>query len=201
MLVLPTVEVRWFFDSSPFSASEYFSEAHKAAVRTDWYALPSDLGCGIKIREGRLETKLRESYLGKHEFLTNMHGNLERWKKWSCEIIEGDVPTDEILTATNWFALDKERYVRRFEVSNSGVVETFDRPQNGCSFELTLLRASNRTWFTVGFEANGNAEQLHPNLLAVARYINEIRAFGDDFRIENSYGYPEWLNQHMGCTA
>ena len=197
MFVLPTVEVRWFFDSPPFSISDYFSSDHQAPIRTDWYALPSDIGCGIKIREGRLETKLREACLGEHEFLHNVCGKLEQWKKWSCEIIEGDVPTNEILTSTNWFALDKERFVRRFEVSDTGIEETFDRPQNGCSFEITKLSARGKTWYTVGFEANGNSDQLRPNLMAVANHLNEIKPFPDGHEINNSFGYPEWLNRHL----
>ena len=108
---LASVEMRWFFREPPFDVSDYFDPEHQATPRVDWYAMPSDHGCGIKIREGRLEAKLQVADLGERQF-ANVVGRLDAWKKWSSLLPSDDVPPNELLDETNWIAVSKVRSIR-----------------------------------------------------------------------------------------
>ncbi|MCA9216967.1 MAG: hypothetical protein KDB27_28055 [Planctomycetales bacterium] len=199
MAPLHTIEVRWFPSERPFEVSRYFSAEHEAPERTDWYAVPSHDGSGVKIREGRLETKLRSSVVGRHEFGDATTGLIETWSKWSVELAADDAPSELILESAGWLAVAKQRYVRRFEVRASEIWETLDRPLNGCSFELTKLTVYDRVYWTTGFEAvafpssDGSDDQLARNLHRIFERINSETTL-PRLTLGDSKGYPAWLN-------
>ena len=52
--MLRTFEIRWFFDAPPLDQETHFPAEHtELQERTDWYALPVNPCCGIKVREGK----------------------------------------------------------------------------------------------------------------------------------------------------
>jgi hypothetical protein len=192
--VLHTIEARWFFDDQPFSETDHFAAVHQAPARCDWYALPSDDGCGIKIREGRLETKLRSKTLGECKFDESTSGIVETWSKWSVLLDPNEAPSNQLLVSTNWGAVTKLRYVRRFEVIDQKAVETLDQPANGCSFEITKLTINDRTFWTTGFEAVGLDASVQQNLQCVFKLIQTEKPL-PMLTAKQSLGYPEWLNR------
>ena len=199
MSALHTIEVRWFPTTQPFPIADYFEDAHQAPERTDWYAVPCDDGSGVKLREGRLETKLRSASLGQFDFSDAITGNLETWSKWGVELDPTDAPTERILAAANWLSVTKLRYVRRFEISGNQISETLERPENGCSFELTKLTIDGHNYWTTGFEAVMQpAEQgqrsLQDNLCKIFDLIMAERPL-PAASVETSIGYPAWLSQ------
>lgn len=194
MSALHTIETRWFFDDQPFPESDYFGTIHRTVERVDWYALPCDSGCGIKIREGRLETKLRSQTLGKSEFDDDAVGIVETWSKWSVPLDPNDSPSQRLLLDTNWLPVAKLRYVRRFEVVENQAKETLDRPVSGCSFEITKITIHDQTFWTTGFEAVGSEDSMRENLNRVFECIHNEKRL-PQLPVEQSIGYPHWLNQ------
>lgn len=199
MSALHTIEVRWFPATQPFPIADYFADAHQAPERTDWYAVPCDDGSGVKLREGRLETKLRSASLGQFNFSDAITGNLETWSKWGVELDPTDSPTDSILAAANWLSVTKLRYVRRFAISNNQISETLERSASGCSFELTKLIINGQHYWTTGFEAvvqsrEQGQQSLQRNLCTVFELIMAERPL-PAASVETSVGYPAWLNQ------
>ena len=136
-----TFEMRWFFAEPPLDIAQHFDASAAAPHRTDWYAVPCDPRCGIKLREGRLETKLRVGMHGVRTF-REISGHLESWQKWALAFGPGDCPAEQTLAESGWLAVQKRRFLRHFEVTPDRVIETEQRPTNGCEFELTELTDS-----------------------------------------------------------
>lgn len=195
--MLHTVEMRWFFRDPPLDQAQLFADAALPQTRTDWYVLPCDAPCGIKLREGRLEAKLRVAVHGIRTF-EGFSGQLESWQKWGLEFAPGEGPADDLLVQSGWLAVNKQRYLRHFEVADDRVVEIDTRPHNGCEFEMTRLRVQQQTWWTSGFEAVGPPEQLEANLQRVAHYIQQQGRPLLPFVPDCSFGYAHWLAHVLG---
>ena len=65
--MLRTCEIRWFFDQPPVDLERIISPETEVQERTDWYLMPANPECGIKLREGNLEMKLRCASYGLRE--------------------------------------------------------------------------------------------------------------------------------------
>lgn len=193
--MLRTIEMRWFFTQQPLDLNTFCSPLTETQERTDWYIIPANPDCGIKVREGRLETKLRAATYGARE-IGKFAGLLESWKKWSLDFPSGEQPPSmEEMAGTGWLDVDKKRYLQRFEVRD-GIVEQVDtRPVNGCEFEITELCVQNQQHWTVGFEALGDVFALESNLQSVAETIAARGKSDLAFQLENSFGYAKWLGQ------
>jgi hypothetical protein len=194
MNALHTAEVRWFFSDLPLDSRDFFTAAHRADPRTDWYAFPSDTGCGIKIREGRLEAKLRSGQMGLIRFGDRITGHVEAWSKWSFEF-NGSHPPESILLRTHWIPVEKVRYVRRFEVRDGVVTEVPEPRENGCSFELTEISDRDQRWWTIGFESIAASGVIPDCLYQVIRHTMGAVPSTAVLNADNSYGYPEWLQR------
>ncbi len=189
-----TVEMRWFFDTPPLDDTCHFHQHTEIQERTDWYSMPCNPLCGIKLREERLETKLRTAAFGLRT-LRPLVGHLEAWRKWSLEFALGDHPCERELRDAGWSAVDKRRQLRRFEVRQTEVHPTTVRPTSGCEFEMTELIVRGRTYWTVGFEAVGAADVLESNLRRVVEHVVEQGGIQRAFDAVHSYGYAHWLSQ------
>jgi hypothetical protein len=188
--------MRWFFETCPLDMDKHFA-AHPPELqeRTDWYAMPVNPACGIKVREGRLETKLRCAQYGLRD-LGGIAGQLESWKKWSLDFSSAEEPPSvEELAGTGWLDVDKKRYLQRFDITAGQVVATSTRPVNGCEFELTELMVRNQRYFTVGFEAVGEFLELEQNLQLVAQHVGVRGGLLMAFTQETSCSYAEWLSR------
>jgi hypothetical protein len=191
-----TVEMRWFFDRVPLDVSTHFQDQLELQERIDWYSMPCNPRCGIKLREGKLEAKLQTMSLGRRD-LSPLSGNLESWRKWSLDFPATDAPTASELSAVNWLPVHKRRHLKRFEVHGprTGLVET--RPVSGCEFEMTELTVGARSYWTVGFEAVGPPELLEHNLRRAAEHVIRLGGLILPFTCSNSLGYAEWLAQGL----
>lgn len=189
-----TYEMRWFFTDVPLDVSKHFEQNTELQCRTDWYASPVSPRCGIKLREGKLETKFLESEHGIHR-LGEFCGRLESYKKWSLQFELDDHPGKEDLVGATWIAVEKRRRLQRFSVAPAGVHFVDERPENGCEFEMTELTVHQQTFWTVGFEAVGEVTSLRHNLRRVAELVGRRGELNQPFDEEHSCGYAEWLSQ------
>lgn len=194
--MLHTYELRWFFSECPLKLSNHLENESELQSRTDWYALPCSPNCGIKLREGKLETKIR-CHAGSVQQSGNLTGRLESYKKWSLQFPSEDRPTFEDLGLAGWVEVGKERNLLRFRVDDQqDIHHSPTRPENGCEFELTRLTVPRGIFWTVGLEAMGNVDQLESNLLTVMRFAEQAGGRQQPFNLQNSMGYAEWLSQH-----
>lgn len=202
--MLKTVEMRWFFKELPKEVARHWQEGAQGQERSDWYSMPCQPNCGIKIREGALETKLRYACFGERS-LGTITGRLEGWKKWSLAFPPGELPQGEELRAAGWLEVVKRRVLYLFEVRGGEVHATATRPANGCSFEVTRLRVAEREHWTVGLEAIGPTEAaLEDNLRLVAQACLPQDEAVRRFQAAASQGYAEWLSREaervsQGC--
>jgi hypothetical protein len=191
MFILPSVEVRWFVRGSVDPAVRAWFESgerppHSEPEREDRYLAHPDESLGIKLRQGKLEVKRRESIL-ESLILPGVAGSVERWRKWSFALSDDDLPHD------SWIAVHKRRRVRKYAIRNgrARAIAADDRPAQGCNVELTELTVNDDSWWTIGCEAFGDESSLGDHLLTVARVV-----FADEaprLELHDSYGYPAWL--------
>jgi len=201
--MLKTVEMRWFFDALPASVARFWERGANARERSDWYSMPCLPSCGIKIREGSLETKIRYASWGERSF-GSVAGQLEGWKKWSLAFPPDESPSIDDLRRAGWTEVAKRRVLHLFEVDDGRAHLTATRPRNGCGFEVTQLRVADREYWTVGLETLGASdEHLEENLRLVALACLPHDTPGSPFQRNASRGYAEWLSQlakvPMGC--
>jgi hypothetical protein len=195
-MMTESIEVRWFFETEPLVLKSLFQRSFEAPPRTDWYAFPCDNRSGIKIREGKLETKLRVEELGLRRF-GEAEGRIERWKKWSVVFPHEDIPPDHVLASAGWIAVHKVRSLKVFRVEESTVSEIKDFqsnwPENGALFEYTKIQSNGAQWATSGLEAFGASESLFGNLLSVAEAVFPQLPDCSALTGNNSSAYPAWL--------
>lgn len=193
--MLATVEMRWFFPECPLDPADFQGTNSERQERTDWYAMPCHPRCGVKLREGKLETKLFSTDFGLRT-IGPISGKLEGWKKWSLEYGNDICPTSEELGLAGWIEVRKVRFLQRFEVDEAGVLHaTTTRPGNGCEFECTQLFVAGQSTWTVGFEAVGTAECREKNLVQAATVLLGRGTQARQFTAARSFGYAQWLSQ------
>lgn len=175
--LLPSVEVRWFFQGElPPALDRWIEERADPAAsgsRTDRYIrIPGAPHTGIKLREGRIEVKAR---LGSTPPSAAIPGSVERWVKWS-QPIPGDPP--------------------RMEGPGVEIVEVaktrrawFD---DGLLREVTGVRCEGWGGWTVGLEGPdplplpGTMEQVVTDILGLPGVASVLTP-------ERSASYPEWI--------
>src|SRR5579862_9351235 len=199
MIILPSVEVRWFISGPlPEKLRIWFEqgmlvEADKK-TRTDHYLfLPRIASVGVKLREGKLEVKRRVADFGIAPISSRATGRLGFWRKWSFTISDegGEKAPDR-----HWLSIEKRRLLRKYVLDDSGfrsvnpggIFEDF-----GCTVELTRLKVRDVDWWSFGFEAFGPDEnRLRETLEQVA--TNCLDGLDHpSLSGENSYDYPEWI--------
>jgi hypothetical protein len=121
---------------------------------------------------------------------------MEHWRKWSLELAQPSCPLTNIcIPAAAWIGVQKERRLRRYQVTSDGEVLALSGgfPSAGeCSLELTRIRLGAQEWWSLGFEAYGDEATLRDHLLLVADHVlseNQPPILDAD----HSYGYPKWL--------
>lgn len=201
-MAIQSIETRWFFPVRSFPWTDFFEETNRQKKRTDWYAYPCDEGCGIKIREGRLQTKLRIRELSSDAF-RQVPGKLEEWIKWDAQFESNQKPPEDKLRSTGWVPIVKDRYLRIFLVTDHKVQEERDLQnewwkKDGCQFEWTALLVDEQPWWTLGFEAFGSPDQLVHNLIIVFEQIFLNKPPLLSLENNRSFGYAEFLNHRSG---
>jgi hypothetical protein len=213
---LVTAEVRWFGQGVvPSSVRSWFELGLRAPIdiagdgideeagRTDRYLLLRGVdSVGIKLRGGSgFEVKRRESDYSVSS-VGGLSGNLGVWKKWELpgtHETTGPLVGDE---SGDWLDVLKHRRMREYGVFGPNVRAMpdprNDRPDQGCSVELSALARGGRggeAWWTVCFEAFGAnpiamLERVVPFALGAAT--------PPELDADNSQDYPAWLVEPAG---
>jgi hypothetical protein len=200
-----TAEVRWFFPGRiPPEVHDWFVSAaclsEPPARRVDKYMiLPGAASLGIKLRQGRLEIKLRKFDYGEVRLHDRVSGHMGRWRKWSLALDQEDDALAEIMNQGNgWLDVHKERYLSRFAVKRKNDVvpiEASGTANSGCEVELTSVEAFDHRWWTIALESFGEEYALGHNLARVSE-----RIFSADtpplLDISQSRSYPQWLQDN-----
>ena len=197
-----TMEVRWFHRGMlPADVVTWFQQGERCPVepaqRVDHYLRVAEgASLGIKLREGHIEIKQRHQQFGMTQLHLQVSGLVEHWRKWSLPLIEpNDQPGHVAQPASDWIGVYKERRLQRYRITNGAeliAIPATHYPDQGCDLELTRVQASDRTWWTLSFEAFGDESVLQQNFaLATKRILG--RADPPVLGVEDSYGYPRWL--------
>jgi hypothetical protein len=204
--MFPTIEVRWFFAGEiPADVWTWF---HKVGTkletqppRVDHYLrIYGNDRLGVKLREGRIEVKQRSGQREEIQVGKFGGGYLEEWCKWSFDLTEwGDAEVAIGGNVGQWIAVRKERKLHTFQTKEQGAVvavRSQDAIGLGCACELTKLGIDGQeaTWWSVGFEAFGDQDELRDTLLLVMK-TTLFMVNAPKFGAECSYGYPRWVQQ------
>ena len=195
-----TIESRWFsLGEVPVALLNWFNACpgtveHQPLRRDLYLPLGEGDGLGVKVRDGDLEIKQRRQQHGQIQLSGTVFGLVEEWTKWRFPLAEPETP---ILNSGSdaWLAVDKQRQLRRYQVSASQEVKPA-APETtiyaGCEVEFTVLWAGGRLWWTVAFEAFGESAGNHARLMTVAKTLLAELTPGL-LSAANSYGYPHLL--------
>ena len=199
-----TLEVRWFLQGIPPAAVQHWFKfespgqllTSEAEIRKDLYAYGDldgyvdkfkefvpDLtkeAINLKLREGNLELKLRESQFGIETFTREddrsiWSGRVEQWCKFPQELEAGFVEQIDI----DWIPV----YKKRWQKSDRGV-----------EGELTQLEINGCAWWSIAFEMTRK-----PNDVRAESQFHEVveqaaKTYrGPELLAANSCGYVHWL--------
>ena len=215
---LVTAEVRWFGQGEvPSSVLSWFELDLLTPIdidgdgidgeegRTDRYLLlPGVDSVSVKLRGGSgFEVKRRE---GGYSVVSvgGLSGNLGAWKKWELRGTHGrttgPLMEDE---SGDWLDVLKQRRMRSYGLFGRDIRAMpdprNDRPDGGCSVELSALTRGGRggeAWWTVCFEALG-ADPV-ATLKRVVPFVLG-KAAPPALDAEHTQDYPAWLVEPTGC--
>ncbi len=197
-------ELRWFYPGSIpedmehwFKQNCLFDSLQSPEEREDVYLYSPECDyLGIKLRQGRLEVKWRQSELGVVRFGDSIEGKAEKWGKWLCEdSTKESFQTKTVVSSPSWVSVQKVRYSQLYQIVPEfppQPVSANQRIDNGCSVELTRLLIRENAWWSLAFEASGEEARLMDNLQKTASWIfNSYR--GSKLLAADSFAYPSWL--------
>jgi len=200
--MISTLEVRWFCTGTvPPDVLSWFHQGEgqpaEPLPRVDHYLQIADGdSLGIKLREGRIEVKQRQRQLGAVRFHERVTGIVEHWRKWSLSLASqtGNF-AGMTMPAPGWVGVHKERQLSRYRITGHRkliAMSPAEYPDQGCDLELTRVRGSGCEWWTLGFEAFGGEANLQEHLSLAAE---QLLGAADPplLPVQNSYGYPRWL--------
>lgn len=203
--MLTTTELRWFYRGTlPPAIADWFAAdtlgeyLQTPEERSDVYLyVPECEYLGIKLRQKRLEIKLRKAELGGWQFGDNLHGKAEKWVKWSCEDSTGEtlLPPD-VLKKAPWVSVKKVRQQRKYQISQNGSIQPVPLNESiteGCNVEITQLTIKENDWWSLAFEAYGEDANLIDNLKTVLNWMLKNYT-NSPLQIDNSFAYPKWLS-------
>ncbi|MGZ4153844.1 MAG: hypothetical protein ACXVQ0_05140, partial [Actinomycetota bacterium] len=154
---------------------------------------------GVKIKGGiELDLKAYRGTLDHPSVPGGGRGRLERWEKWRFPLDAVSLPSTD--DGESWTAVRKIRRRRSFRLVDGRVIE---RPVSeaqlpGCSVELTEIFFGTERWWTLCFEAGGEARNLERELRATADLLlRGPRPAGVRLDLESSRSYPAWLNARV----
>ena len=208
----PTTELRWFAEGGiPGPVGSWFEQCQGEIsghlARTDFYLRVSDSdGLGIKIREGRLEIKQRTRQIGLIQLHQRVVGLVEQWRKWGF-VLEPNQTLSDITgrSETGWIRVKKDRNLRRYQLASNGLLKPIGEVSvapgavgteqvRGCDVELTSIQVARRRWWSLAFEAYGQVNSTHEDLLFMIDQLTELNEL-PPLEGSDSYGYPYLLNQ------
>jgi hypothetical protein len=200
----PTTEVRWFFTGDiPASVERWFQNLgdqndHLESRFDRYLRLPQEDALGIKLRENRLEIKIRTTVYGNVTFNIGVEGCLEGWRKWSFELADGYAEATAIGDSDpSWLSIGKGRVLKRFLVDDQRrtiPVPADDTQPRTCALELTRVTALDQRWWSLALEAYGHDVKSRDGLILVARQIF-LPPCPFTLAVDNSLSFPQWLRE------
>jgi hypothetical protein len=206
---LVTLEVRWFFEGAiPDDVRRWFDVSLPGpmvdpAPRSDFYLIvPGRDDTGLKLREQKLELKLRSRSAPFASERVGARGTAELWEKWSWFYGRpGDVEAG-FLEEPRGPRVDvgKVRWQRKYDASQAPAL----RPVSGdeslacaVSIEITAISVLDRQAWTLGFDTIGPASDLDGVLARAVDRLLEAFPATPTLTTERSFGYPRWLMRQL----
>ncbi len=195
MQIFSSFELRWF-SPDPFSQVESWFSGYSEKLSGDWdrtdqYLKTDNTSFSIKIREGRLEFKVRGEQ-GYNPF-NNLPGDVYFWNKWSYDLNKG-LPTRIIAKPeTDIIEVSKERILSYTAIDKKIIVPSLPAGATGCQIEYSRIAIRQSHFYTFGLEAFGTDEKKMVMELehAAAVLMTEIPNFS--MAAEHNADYPEKL--------
>jgi len=200
MFITTSAEIRWFIKGKiPTSVFDWFIGLNdnyvNQAKRTDYYLLlKSDDSLGIKLREGKVEIKQLNQFIGNISPGKNINGNAETWNKWSFELDQAKNILSKDLLNNKWLAITKNRILVNYGITEENIVSQ-KKPisyQNGCITELTSINLNNEDWWSFGLEAYGEENRQKDNLVLISHLILNDKG-NIRFSLNESLSYPGFI--------
>ncbi len=194
-----TLEVRWICPGSlTASMIEWFAPlVGEFESREDSYLVGQGIeGVSVKIRGGALlDIKVAGGDRGVFDLPGRARGRLQAWKKWSFPTPHVGGIDDE---CSDWVRVGKMRRIVWFSIADGRPTSRGSgaAAEAVCSVELTEVLKEGESWWTLGFEATGDADALTGAIDATAALV-----FGDhppdglELSLSDSMSYSEWLHQ------
>ena len=183
-----TTEVRWFSRGIiPDDIQVWFDTLGLPVVqpvRTDVYFPLRRSGIGIKLRQGRLEIKLRRTRRGIQSFSPGVSGHVETW-------VKGGVRSQAEFRSG--LRVEKARQILYYQLTEVGEVlisPSGDLPKQGGGLELTQVWFNGAPWWTVGIEVFG---PRHVHTLEAIAGLAFNTADRLEFTPGESASYSSWL--------
>ena len=177
MTTYRSAEVRWFGRGEiPPPVEAWFAglgARPETETRTDRYLAPTSDALGVKLREGQVEAKRRQSTLDRLA-VGETAATVELWAKWSFPLAE---PVEEI--GDDWVAVTKSRRQRHAEPAGEA---------GECALELSRLAVDGQAWWSVCLEATGPDPAA-----ALADAAGRWLAGAPPLPASEARGYPAWL--------
>ena len=192
--MLASAEVRWFCRGRPSAAiTAWFDrfDPSSESPRTDWYLHPTDAAMNVKWREGQIQAKRRDEPGDVISFATDIHGLVERWRKWSFPLDEEEGA--DLSQETLWRPVEKSRRMQTYHYDEQGcLVRAEGDIEAGCQVELATLTMEGAPWWSICFESFGAESQLRDLLMTTTRFVFS-QGTPPALETAHSEGYAAWL--------
>lgn len=158
MKIYHSYELRWFSEK-PLENTESFFANHGARIvpgsgRTDRYLVNGDDSYSLKVREGRLEVKIRT---GKGKLIAGK-GTPAWWTKWSYGL--NNPVVRESFETGDYLDVAKDRTLL-FTHSKSSELHLQSPGDTACQIEYGKITIGENSYFTFGLEAfSANKENM-----------------------------------------
>ncbi len=219
--MLPSYEVRWFFEEEPYALAQWFQHkgmafAAESPSRNDHYLpLAAKKGLGIKLREGNLEIKQLVKSSGRKSFiLLTITGRVQQWVKWVFNLQEKDPVSTDIISRHqyDWVEVAKDRLGFKYSLGGRGKRTTMvgikEIVPEGCQVEYTRILIKDRIYYSFGLEAFSETGREKQNFSKGSRLVfKEMKEWNSDkvndfmkihLALKDSMGYPEFLEKIAG---
>ena len=223
-----STETRWFIDASQANSFEKWFNATPFKLkfpetdsfpRQDYYMnLPGISTLGLKIREpkiGKLSSKLESKIeakvlvqdLGTATFLNSNSGKINRWTKFSFDLLPEEKTMMNIINALSgstsihaldyknfWIRIDKNRLLLTYDNKKKEIVDNrIQKIDEGCGIELTKMKVRDHIYYSFGLEAFSSSENDKDNLFETLGYLFN-QTMLSDLPVNQSLSYPEFIN-------
>jgi hypothetical protein len=196
-----TIEVRWFYPGViPVDLLTWFDPGGEPSTtadsRTDVYLQSDDSDMGIKLRQGNLEVKYRQTILRTIELEGFGSSQIEQWTKWICVDDSSALTADRLGVTSGWIKVAKIRSQRLYQVNFTDKIqlESIAKPQaDAAAIEIAQLQVEQQIWWTIACEYLGDKLDLDRQFLPLVSSLLSACPVPRSTR-SISCGYPQWLN-------